>query len=76
MSKNRLMESIRCCSGPALFLAGACMMMNILFLVLDSGVGWIFVVAGGAALTVFGLLGARGGDGPALRRLRLPAKRG
>jgi len=55
-----------------LFLAGACMMVGILFLSLASDAGWIFSLAAGAALTALGLLIARSDNGPDLRRQRLP----
>lgn len=56
-------QALRRDSGPVLFLVGVCMTMAILFLSLDAGVGWIFILAAGSALMAFGLLGARDGCG-------------
>jgi hypothetical protein len=66
MSKNRLKQSFRCCSGPVLFLVSVCITLGLLFLWLDSGAGWIFIIAAGSALAAFSILGARGGRGDAL----------
>jgi hypothetical protein len=66
MSKNRLKQSFRCCSGPVLFLVSVCMTLGVWFLWLDSGAGWIFIIAAGSALAVFSILGARGGRGAKL----------
>lgn len=63
MSKNCLKQAFRCCSGPVLFLVSVCMVIGVLFLSLDSGAGWIFIIAAGSALAAFSLLGARGGFG-------------
>jgi len=57
MSKNHLIESFRCCSGPALFLVGVCTAIGILFLSLDCDAGCIFLVAAASALVVFIFLG-------------------
>jgi hypothetical protein len=59
MSKNCLKHSFFCCSGPVLFLVGVCMTVGSLFLWLDSGAGWIFIIAAGSALAAFSLQGAR-----------------
>lgn len=58
-----LKQAFRRDSGPILFLIGVCMTIAILFLSLDAGVGWIFILAAGSALMAFGLLGARDGCG-------------
>jgi len=63
MSKNHLKQSFRCCSGPIFFLVSVCVMVGLLFLWLDSGAGWIFIVAAGSALAAFSIQGARGGCG-------------
>ena len=61
LSKNRLKQVFRCCSRPILFLVSVCMAIGLLFLVLDSGAGSIFIIATGSGLTAFSLLAARGG---------------
>lgn len=63
MSTNGLKQSFRCCGGPVLFLVSVCMTLGSLFLWLDSGAGWIFIIAAALSLAVFSLLGARSGSG-------------
>lgn len=63
MSKNHLKKSVRCCSGPVLFLGNVCLLVGSSFLYLESGAGWIFIVAACSALVAFGILGAGGGRG-------------
>lgn len=58
MSKNHLKQSFRCCGGPVLFLVSVCMIVGSLFLWLDSGARWIFIIAAGSALAAFSLRGA------------------
>lgn len=55
MSRNNLKHSFFCWSGPVLFLAGVCMIVGSLFLWLDSGSGWIFIIAAGSTLAAFSL---------------------
>jgi len=62
LSMNSLKRSFRCHSGPVMFPVGTCMIIGPLFIFLDSGAGWIFIIAAGAALAVFCCLGARDGD--------------
>jgi hypothetical protein len=71
MRKNCLKQSLLCCSGPVLFLVSVCMTIGLVFLWLDSGAGWIFIIAAGSSLAAFGFLGARGGFGPELASRRL-----
>jgi len=61
MSKSSLIQSFRCCSGPVLFLTGVCMTIGSMFLWVESGAGWIFIVAAILALAAFSLLAARDG---------------
>jgi hypothetical protein len=75
MSKDGLKQSFRCCSGPVLFLVSVCMTLGVSLLWLDSGTGWIFIIAAGSALAVFSILGARGRRG-AKRVSRRPVPTG
>jgi hypothetical protein len=68
VSGDSLMQSIRCCGGPVTFLAGTCMAFGLLFLALGVGVGWIFIVAAGSAMVMFGLQAAIGRTGGELRQ--------
>jgi hypothetical protein len=60
MSNNCLKRAFRCCSGPVLFLVGVCLLVGSSFIWLDSGAGWIFIVAACSALVAFSLLGSGG----------------
>jgi hypothetical protein len=75
MSKDGLKQSFRCCSGAVLFLVSVCMTVGVSFLWLDSGAGWIFIIAAGSALAVFSILGAGGRRG-AKRVSRRPVPTG
>jgi hypothetical protein len=66
MSKICRGQAFRCYSGPVLFLVGVCMTLALLFLRVDFGAGWIFIIAAGSALVAFSLLGARGDFGTEL----------
>ena len=63
MSRFCLEQAIRCNSGPVLFLVFVCMTLALVFLWVDSAVGWIFLIAAGSALVAFSLIGARRGCG-------------
>jgi hypothetical protein len=51
-----------------------CMIIGSLFILLDSGAGWIFLIAAGTALAVFCCLGARDSDVARLVSRRLVSK--
>jgi hypothetical protein len=57
-----------------MFTVGTCMIIGLLFILLDSGAGWIFLIAAGAALAVFCCLGARDSDVARLVSRRLASK--
>ncbi len=61
-----------------MFLTAVCMAIGMLFLVLGSGAGWIFVAAAGSVLVESGLLGTGGRNASYARRQRVPlaSKRG
>ena len=44
-------------------LVSTCMILGCLFLLLDSGAGWIYVIAAGSALAALSLPGVRSGCG-------------
>ncbi len=71
---NCLKQAFRYHSGPALFLATVCMTLGLLFLWVDSGVGWIFVIASGSALVAFCLVGARGSCGADIATRRFASR--
>jgi hypothetical protein len=63
MSWICLEQAFRRNSGPVLFLVVVCMTLALVFLWVDSAVGWVFLIAAGSAVVAFTLLGARGGCG-------------
>jgi len=62
MSMNCLKQAFRCHSGQVMFPVATCIIIGLLFVFLDSAVGWIFIIAAGAALGMFCCLGARESD--------------
>ena len=74
LSMNALKRSFRCHSSAAMFPVGTCMIIGLLFILFDSGAGWIFLIAAGAALAVFCCLGARDNDVARLVSRRLVSK--
>jgi len=74
LSMNALKQSFRCHSGPVMCVVSICMIIGSLFILLDSGAGWIFLIAAGAALAVFCCLGARDSDVARLVSRRLVSK--
>jgi hypothetical protein len=70
MNMTCLEQAFRRDSGPLLFLVGVCMTLAWPFFWIDSGAGWTFLAASGSAVTVFCLVGARGGCGVATKRGR------
>jgi hypothetical protein len=53
-----LEQAFRCNSRPVLFRVDICMMPALLLLRVDSGAGWISIVASGSALLAFTVPGA------------------
>jgi len=62
LSMNSLKRSFFCHSGPSIFLVSTCLIIGTLFILLDSGAGWAFIIAAGSALALFCCLGARDSD--------------
>ena len=71
MSKICAEQAFRCNSGPVLLPVSVCMTLALLFLWLDSGAGWIFIIAAGSALVALSLLGAKHGCGAEFESRRL-----
>jgi uncharacterized membrane protein YccC len=57
-----------------MFPVATCMIIGLLFILLDSGAGWIFIIAAGSSLVVFCCLGATESDAAKLLSRRLVPK--